>query len=188
MKRWTVLALAMGFAASALAAPETYVIDADHTFPRFEYDHFGYSTQLSRFDKTRGTIVFDKAERTGSVDVVVDMKSVNTGSALFNDHIQAADFLDTVRYPTATFKSTRLYFEGETLSKIDGDLTIKGIRKPVSLKVTSFRNAMHPIANKDVIGANATTRIKRSDFNAGKYAPHVGDEVTLRIALEGIKQ
>ena len=188
MKTLSLLVIASALSASAFAAPETYVVDPDHTFPRFEYSHFGYSTQLSRFDRTSGKVVYDKAAKTGSVDVVIDMKSVNTGSTLFNEHIQAANFLDTAAYPTATFKSNRVHFEGDNVAKIDGTLTIKGISKPVTLEVTSFRNAMHPMANKDAIGANATTRIKRSDFNAAKYAPHVGDELTLTIALEAIRQ
>jgi polyisoprenoid-binding protein YceI len=182
----TVLALAVS--APALAAPETYVIDPSHTFPRFSYSHFGYSTQLSRFDKTSGKVVFDKAAKTGSVDIAIDMKSVNTGFATFNDHIQGEDFLDTARYPTATFKSTKVHFKGDKPAAIDGDLTIKGVTKPVTLTVTSFQAMPHPMLKKDAIGANATTTIKRSEFNAGKFAPHVGDEVRIDIALEAVKE
>ena len=88
MQRLTVFALATALSGAALAAPETYIIDPNHTMPRFEYSHLGYSIQLSRFDKTSGKIVLDRAAKTGSVDVVIDAKSVNTGSALFNEHIQ----------------------------------------------------------------------------------------------------
>jgi len=107
------LILATVAAAPALAAPETYFVDSNHTYPRFSYNHFGYSTQLSRFDKTTGTVVFDKAAKTGAVDIVIDTKSVATGSAAFNEHIQGEDFLDTAKYPTATFKSTKVIFEGD---------------------------------------------------------------------------
>lgn len=182
----TILALAAS--APALAAPETYAIDPSHTFPRFSYSHFGYSTQLSRFDKTSGKVVFDKAARTGSVDIVIDMQSVNSGFPLFNEHIQAEDFLDTAKYPTATFKSTTVNFKGDKPATIIGDLTIKGITKPVTLTLTSFQSMPHPMLKKDAIGANATTTIKRSQFNAGKYAPNVGDEVRIDIALEAIKE
>ena len=192
MKKTTRITLiAAAFAAlssSAFAAPETFVIDNSHTFPRFSYSHFGYSKQLSTFDKTSGTIVLDKAAKTGSVDVTIDTKSVNTGSALFNEHIQAADFLDTEMYPTATFKSTKVHFKGDKPVSIDGDLTIKGITKPVTLKVASFQQMPHPMLKKDALGANAVTKVKRSDFNMGKYAPHVGDEVTIEIAVEAIQQ
>ena len=107
------LVLAAVAAAPALAAPETYIVDGTHTFPRFSYNHFGFSTQLSRFDKTTGTVVFDQAAKTGSVDIVIDTKSVDTGYATFNEHIQGEDFLDTAKYPTATFKSTKVVFEGD---------------------------------------------------------------------------
>ncbi len=188
MKKLALIAIASAFSASAFAAPETFTIDNTHTFPRFEYSHFGYSTQLSRFDKTTGTVVFDQAAKTGSVDVTIDMKSVSTGSALFNEHIQGEDFLDTAKYPTATFKSTKVVFNGDKPSKVEGNLTIKGVTKPVTLTVTSFQAMEHPIVKKPAIGANATATIKRSGFNAGKYAPYVGDDVTLTIALEAIKQ
>lgn len=183
-----IVMLASGLVAPALAAPETYVIDPTHTYPRFSYSHFGLSTQLSRFNKTSGTVVLDKAARTASVDIVIDTTSVDTGYATFNEHIQAEDFLDTARYPTATFKSTKVTFEGDRPVSIDGNLTIKGVTKPVTLQVTNFVNMPHPMLKKDAIGADASVVIKRSDFNAGKYTPNVGDELTISIALEAVKQ
>ena len=181
------LAIATAAAAPALAAPESYQVDGTHTFPRFSYSHFGLSTQLSRFDKTTGTVILDKAARTGSVDIVIDTKSVNTGYATFNEHIQGEDFLDTANYPTATFKSTRVQFEGDKPVSIDGKLTIKGVTRPVTLKVSNYINMPHPMLKKDAIGADAEVVIKRSEFNAGKFAPHVADEVTITVALEAIK-
>lgn len=188
MKKLFALLIAAGVSLSAAAAPETYVIDGTHTFPRFEYSHFGFSTQLSRFDSTTGKIVIDKAAKTGSVDVTIDAKSVNTGYATFNNHIQGADFLDTAKYPTITYKSTKLNFNGDTLASVDGNLTVKGVTKPVTLTVTSFKCMPHPMLKKDACGANAVAKILRSDFNAGKYAPNVGDEVTLTFAVESIKE
>ena len=187
-RRLAAAVLAMGLVAPAFAAPVTYVIDPSHTFPRFSYNHLGLSTQLSRFNQTSGTVVYDKAKQAASVDVVIDMKSVDTGFATFNEHIQGADFLDTAKYPTATFKSTRVTFKDGTPVAIDGNLTIKGITRPVTLKVTSFHQMPHPMLKKDAIGANATTTIKRTEFNAGKYAPNVGDEVTINIAVEAVKE
>lgn len=190
MKKLTLAAailLAAAAATPALAAPETYVLDSAHSFPRFSYSHFGYSTQLSRFDKTTGKVVYDKAARTGSVDIVIDMKSVNTGSAL-NEHIQGEDFFDTAKYPTATFKSTKLVFDGDKPATVEGNLTIKGVTKPVTLTVTSFQGMPHPMMKKDAIGANAYTVVKRSEFNAGKFAPYVGDDVRIDVAIEAIKE
>ena len=187
-KQLATLVLAIAAAAPALAAPETFSLEPNHSFPRFSYSHLGYSIQMSRFDKATGTVVLDKAAKTASVDIVIDTKSVSTGSTLFNEHIQGEDFLDTAKYPTATFKSTKVNFEGDTPTSIEGQLTLKGITKPVTLKVTSFLAKPHPMAKKDAIGANATTTVKRTDFNMGKNAPYVGDEVTIDIAVEAIKQ
>ena len=192
MKTLTRFTIAAAFIAtlssSAFAIPETFLIDGTHTFPRFSYNHLGYSKQLSRFNKTTGKIVLDKEAKTGSVDVTIDMKSVDTGSDIFNGHIQGEDFFDTEKYPTATFKSTKVHFGGDKPISVDGNLTIKGVRKPVTLSIDSFQLMAHPMLKKDAIGANASIKIKRTDFNAGKYAPYVGDDVTIDIAVEAVME
>ena len=182
------LALTGAMVTSAVAAPVTYGVDGTHTFPRFSYSHFGYSTQLSSFSKTSGKVVFDAEAKKGSVDIVIDTKSVSTGFADFNEHIQGEDFLDTAKFPQATFKSTKVVFEGDKPQSIEGQLTIKGVTKTVTLTVTSFQAMPHPMMKKPAIGANAFTTIKRSEFNAGKYAPYVGDDVRIDIAIEAIAQ
>lgn len=187
-KTLLTLAFAALAAGSAAAAPVTYAIEGTHTFPRFSYSHFGYSTQLSRFDKTTGAVVFDAEARAGTVDITIDMKSVNTGFVDFNGHLQGEDFFDTARFPTATFKSTKVVFEGDKPKAIEGNLTIKGVTRPVTLTVTSFLAMPHPMMKKPAIGANAFTVVKRSEFGAGKYAPYVGDEVRIDIALEAVAQ
>jgi len=185
---FAALALTGAVATSAVAAPLTYAVDGSHTFARFSYLHFGYSTQLSSFSKTSGKVVFDPQAQQGAVDIVISTKSVNTGFADFNEHIQGEEFLDTTKFPEATFKSTKVVFEGDKPKSIDGLLTIKGVTKPVTLTVTSFQAMPHPMLKKPTIGANAFTMIKRSEFNAGKYAPYVGDDVRIDIAIEAISQ
>ena len=181
-------ALFAALAGSAIAAPVTYGVDSSHTYPRFSYSHFGYSTQLSSFKNTSGKVVFDVEAKTGSVDITIDMKSVNTGFEDFNGHLQGEDFLHTAKFPTATFKSTKVVFEGDKPKAIEGNLTIKGVTKPVTLTVTSFQAMPHPMIKKPALGANAFTVIKRSEFNAGKYAPYVGDEVRIDVAIEAVAQ
>ena len=189
MKKLVLAAtVAASLASSAAFAADTYVIDSNHSMPRFEYSHFGYSMQLSRFDKTTGKITLDREAKTGSVDVTIDATSVNTGSALFNKHIQDVDFFDTAKFPTITFKSGSMKFDGDKLVAVDGDLTVKGVTRPVTLTVVSFLCMPHPMLKKEACGATATTKIKRTEFNAGKYAPYVGDEVTLTIPVEAIKE
>lgn len=184
------LALIAALSAPAFAAPETYVISEayGHTFPSFSWNHLGYSTQSARFDKTSGTVSLDLAAEQASVDVSIDTKSVNTGSALFNEHIQAEAYFDTSKFPTATFKSTAVKFKAGVPATIDGVLTIKGISKPVTLTVNRFKNAMHPLARKDAIGADASVVVKRSEFNMSQAVPFVSDEVTISIAFEALKK
>ena len=187
MNKLVAAAVVSAFAGSAFAAPETFVIDPAHTAPRFEYNHFGYSTQVQRFNKTEGKIVFDRAAKTGSVEVTIDAKSLNTGDDELNGHLNGPDFFDTAKYPTITFKSTKVVFNSDKPSKVEGELTVKGVTKPVVLDVTSFHAMPHPMVKRDAIGANASVKVKRSEFNMGKYVPFVSDDVTLSIAVEAIK-
>lgn len=188
MKKLSALIIAATLSTAAYAAPETYVIDVTHTKPVFSYNHFGYSTQMSRFDSLAGTIVLDREAKTGSVDVTIDAKSVDSGFPVFNEHLQDTDFFDTAKYPTITFKSNNMKFDGDKLVAVDGALTIKGITKPVTLTITSMQCMPHPMSKKPACGANATTVIKRSDFNMGKYTPYVGDDVTLTIPVEAVSK
>ena len=188
MKRIAILAAAVSLSISAFAAPETFVIDSSHTYPSFSYTHFGYSTQQSKFDKTTGKVTIDRAAKTGALDVSIDTKSVNTGSDVFNGHIKGEDFFNVEKFPTITFKSSNFKFDGDKIASITGDLTVKGVTKPVTLSVSTFNCAPHPFAKKEACGANASTKIKRTEFNAGKYAPGVSDEVTLNIVIEAIKE
>ncbi len=181
--------LMAGLMASPLMAePVTYGIDSTHTFPRFTYDHLGFSTQVNRFHNTTGTVVYDKEANTAEVDITIDMTSVETGAESFNGHIQGEDFFDTENYPEATFKSTEVVFDNDEPTAIEGELTIKGITKNVTLDIERFNNEEHPMLGKDAIGADASVTVKRSDFNADKYVPAISDEVRIDISLEAIAQ
>ncbi|MDZ7584079.1 MAG: YceI family protein [Thiobacillus sp.] len=188
MKRLALFAALAAATITAQAAPVTYTIDNSHTYPHFTYNHLGFSNQTHKFDKTSGAVVLDRKARTGSVDVTIDTTSVNTGHAVFNEHIQAADFFDTAVYPTITFKSTQMKFKGDQPASVAGDLTIKGVTKPVTLKITHFKCQPHPMLKVEACGANATTQVKRSEFNMGKNVPFVSDEVTLTLAIEAVNK
>lgn len=188
MQKNLLAAFLAAFSLSAYAAPETFVIESSHTAPRFEYNHLGFSNQIHRFDQTSGQITLDRVSKTASVDVSIDVSSVNTGMAVFNQHIQGEDFFDAAKYPKITFKSRSVKFEGDKPVSLEGDLTIKGVTRPVTLAVKSFLLKPHPMTKKEALGANAEAKIKRSDFNISKYTPSVSDEVTLSIAVEAMKQ
>ena len=187
MKKLLIASLfSAAVAGQAFAAPQTYEIDPSHTFPSFSYNHMGFSTQELRIDNTSGTVVYDKEAKDAQVDITLDMTAINTGFADFDAHIKSADLFDTEEFPIATFKSTKVTFDGDAPKTIEGDLTIKGTTKPVVLEITHFHNAENPMFKKDAIGANATTNILRSDFGLDHYVQAVSDEVTINIALEAL--
>lgn len=188
MKRLALVAVLAAFAATAQAAPEAFVIDNSHTYPHFTYNHLGFSNQTHKFDKTSGKVVLDRAAKAGSAIVTIDAASVNTGHAVFNEHLQAADFFDTAKYPTITFKSDKMAFRGDQPVSLVGDLTIKGVTKQVTLDITHFKCQPHPMLKVEACGANATTQVKRSEFNMGKNVPFVSDEVTLTLAIEAVRE
>lgn len=188
MKRLATLAALVTLAVSAHAAPVTYVIDNTHTYPHFTYNHLGFSNQTHKFDKTRGKIVIDRVAKTGSADVTIEVSSVNTGYALFDEHIQAADYFDTANHPTIRFAADTMQFSGDVPASLSGALTIKGVTKPVTLAITHFKCQPHPMLKVDACGANATTQVKRSEFNMGKNVPYVSDDVTLTLAIEAVRE
>ncbi|MGH8143684.1 MAG: YceI family protein [Steroidobacteraceae bacterium] len=174
--------LAAIYATSAVAAPTTYHFDPDHSFVRFSYSHLGFSTQEQRFNKVNGSVTYDPQAHRGSADVLIDLKSIDTGSALTQD-IQAPAFFDSAQYPTATFKSTRVKFNGATPVSIEGNLTIKGITKPITLRVMHFKQGTN-FEKKAAIGADAVGHIKRSEFNMKQFVPLVSDDVTITVDFE----
>lgn len=187
MFRKTLLALALGFAsASSFAASETYTIDTTHTQTIFSWNHFGYSNPTANFDKINGTITFDAADASkSSVDVTIAIDSINSHVAKFDEHLKSADFFDVAKFPTATFKSSKV--EKGTAKdsyKVTGDLTIHGVTKSVTIDATLNGVGVHPMKKVPAIGFDGTVEIKRSDFGLGKYVPNVSDEVKIRITTE----
>lgn len=172
--------------APAIAAPETYTIDPHHTFPTFEVSHLGYSIQRGRFDKTSGTITLDLAAKSGSADIAIETASIDMGFEEWNKHVDEK-FLNSAKFPTMAFKSSKFKFKGGKVQEVSGDLTLLGVTKPVVLKLDVFKCAPNPMMKKDVCGANATTTIKRSDFGMNAYLPMIGDEIKIAFGIEAIK-
>ena len=183
MKRLFV-ALALSAAAFTATAADTYVIDANHSFPSFEISHFGFSTFRGRFDKISGTVTLDLAKKIGAADVTIDVASISTGVDKLNEHLKSAEFFDAAKYPTITFKSKDFKFDGDKLTVVNGDLTIHGVTKPVTLAVKNFKCAEHPLKKVPACGADATVNIKRSEFGVSTYSPNVGEEVALELQVE----
>jgi polyisoprenoid-binding protein YceI len=189
MKRIVVVfaLLLPAFLTSAHAA-DTYAIDPSHTFPSFAISHFGFSTFRGRFDKTSGTITVDLAKKSGSADVTIDVASVSTGVAKLEQHLLKPDFFDVAKYPTISFKSKDFKFQGDKLIAVNGDLTMHGVTKPVTLTVASFACKPHPLKKIQACGADASVAIQRSEWGMSTYSPNIGEEVTLHIEVEAHKQ
>ncbi|KAB2966860.1 YceI family protein [Zoogloea sp.] len=182
-----ILALLAVCAAPALAAPAGYTIDSNHTFPLFETDHLGFSTQRGRFNKTSGKIVLDTAARKGSVEVSIDATSIDMGFAKWNENMRGEGFFNTAEFPVISFKSEQLRFEGDKPVAAEGTLTLLGVSRPVTLTLARFHCAPHPLNKRETCGADITARIKRSEFGMTKNIPSVSDEVRLLIAVEAFR-
>lgn len=180
------VALAGSFAVSAYAA-DTYSIDPNHTFPVFEVNHLGYSVQHGRFDKTSGTITLDMAAKKGSVDLTIETTSLDMGFPLWNEHLSADGFFNTAKFPTMTFKSNKLLFKGDKVVAAEGDFTLLGVTKPLTVTVNDFKCGDHPMLKKPMCGANISGTIKRSDFGMTKYVPAVSDEIKIHVPVEAYK-
>lgn len=174
-------------ALAAGAAVETYTIDPGHTFPSYEVNHFGMSIQRGRFNKTGGKITVDTAAKTGTVDVTIDAASVDTGHPKLEEHIRAEDFLDASVHPTITFKGTKFTFEGDKLKAVEGELTMRGVSRPVTLTAQRFNCGAHPINKKAMCGGEFTAEIKRSEWGIKYAIPALADDMLLRINVEAYR-
>ncbi len=186
MKALVVSMLLVAGTSQAVAA-DTYTIDATHTWPMFEVNHLGFSTQRGRFNKTSGKITLDRDAKKGAIEAVVDVNSLDMGFEKWDAHMKSEDFFNAEKFPTMLFKSDLLKFDGIRLTGAEGTLTLLGVTKPVKLSVTQFKCGEHPMNKKPMCGAEVVTTIKRSEFGMTKYVPAVGDEVKISFPVEAYK-
>ena len=181
--------VALSAATSALAA-DTYAIEPNHTYPSFEADHMGgLSVWRGKFTKTSGTIVLDRAAKTGSVDIVIDASTLDFGHAKMNEHAKGPDMFDVAKFPTATYKSKSITFKGDKPVSVDGELTLHGVTKPVKLTINQFKCIQHPMFKREACGADASASFNRSDFGID-YGVQMGFNPTVKLAIqvEALKQ
>ncbi|MDA3578510.1 YceI family protein [Acinetobacter ursingii] len=180
------LGLAVAVASTlTLAAPVDYKIDPTHTATIFSWNHFGFSTPSANFSDIQGVIKVDNAKpANSSVDVTIPVSSVNTFVPKLDQEFQEEGWFNAAKYPNITFKSTKVETKDKKHFKITGNLTVKGITKPVVLDAVLNKQGEHPMAKVPAIGFNATTSFNRSDFGIGNYVPNVGDKITVNITTE----
>lgn len=176
---------ALGTAADA--APVTYMVDSNHTYPTFETDHLGgVSRWRGKINSTSGKIVLDKEAQTGTVEVTMDMNTIDFGHEGLNDHAKTPDLFDTAKFPTATFTGKLVNFKDGAPTEVQGELTLHGVTKPVTLMIDQFLCKPHPMMKREVCGADAVAEIDRSDFGITFGAPLFKMGVLLRISVEAI--
>jgi len=184
-KPCSVLA-ALLLSSAAAAAPETYVVDPNHTFPSFEISHAGgLSTTRGMFLKTTGKVVIDRAARSGTIEIIVDTASLTTGHVQRDNIVR--DAFKTAEFPHMVYRSSKLHFNGDVLTGADGELTLIGVSKPVALTVSAFKCRPHPLNKKDQCGADGSAQIKRSDYGFSATGG-TGDDVKILFQIETYRE
>jgi len=192
MKKLLALALVAAVPTIALAAPENYTLDPYHTYPAFTVEHWGLSMMKGQFDRSSGKFSFDRAAKTGATELSIDTASLTTGDNVKgsrpqsrDDHLRSGDFFNVKEFPAMVFKSTKVNFSGELPASVEGNLTLLGVTKPLTLSFERFKCGQNPFSKKERCGGNAVGKFKRSDFGMKYAIPAVGDEIALNIEFEG---
>lgn len=192
----TVAACALAMTGmAATAAPETYVVDPPHTNAYFEVDRFNTMTMNGRFTGVNGKFTLDREAKSGSVELTIPTATVSIGDTergsrprTGDEHLRSADFFNVAEFPTMTFKSTKVEFDGDLPKAVEGDLTLLGVTRPVRLTFERFVCAPHPFTKKQNCGGNAVGTIDRTQFGMKYLSPQIGNEVKMRVQFLGIKQ
>ena len=183
------LAATLLTAGTAQAQSATYAIEPTHTFVSFEVSHFGTSTNRGRFDKKEGTVQFDRAGKTGRVEINIDTTSINSGVAQFDGHLKSKDFFNVAEHPTARFVGDKFTFDGDKVTAVQGTLTMLGKSHPVTLKASQFNCYINPIFKREVCGGDFEATIQPTLWGISTYIPMVApDNVRLVVQVEAIKQ
>lgn len=181
----TAVVICLGVSAAALAAPVTYEVDARHTHPSFEADHFGgVSVWRGMFTASGGTIVLDREAKTGTVDVTIGTTTVLTGVPDLDKHLKTGEFLDVEKFPTAQYKGRLAKFANGAPTEVQGDLTLHGVTKPVVLTIKSFKCKAHPMKQgQELCGADAHGTINREDFGI-TWGKNFGFDMKVNLAIQ----
>jgi polyisoprenoid-binding protein YceI len=188
MLRRTLLASVLALASTSALAT-TYTLDPNHTQVQFIWNHFGFTNLTVQFGKIEGTLDFDQADPSkASVNATISIDSIDSNVKKLDGVLVGGDYFDAAKFPTATFKSTRVE-KGATPDhlKVTGDVTIRGVTKPATLDVTVTKVGEHPLRKAPAAGFSATTTLKRSEFGLTKYLPNVADDVKINIEVEAVE-
>ena len=168
----------------AIGAEELAIV-ARHSAVVFQWNHFGYSNPVARFEKLEGKLVLDEKDLAkSSVTVKMPLDGLRTGVDALDEHLKKEEFLDAAQYPDIRFTSTGIEKGPMNALKITGNLFVHGVTRPVVLNGKINKISMDPATKKSRAGFDAEAVLRRSDFGVGKYVPSVADELHVRITLE----
>jgi polyisoprenoid-binding protein YceI len=196
MSRFAIGLVAAALPLTVFAATESFTIDGNHSYPHFQVNHLGFMNLIGRFDKMSGKIVMDAAGKTGSVDIAIETASVSTGDSekgsrtrSRDEHLRTPDFFNVAEFPRATFKGTATKWTGEWPAAIEGQLTLLGVTRPLTLTVENWKCGPDPRSQgkRYMCGGNASGVIKRSEFGMKFGVGPIGDEVKLMIGVEAFR-
>ena len=187
--RRTIFSLALALlAGNALAAAESFTLEPSHTYPYWSVRHMGFSTMQGRFNTTSGTLTLDREAKTGAVSVTIDATSIDSGHQKRDEHLKGPDFFNVKEFPSITFVSTGVKFDGDKPVEVSGNLTLLGVTKPAVLKVESISCGNNPMRKVEYrCGFEASMQVKRSDFGMSYGVPAIGDEIKLAFEIEAIR-
>jgi polyisoprenoid-binding protein YceI len=172
----------------AAVQPGTYSIEPTHTRVLFSVSHMGFTTWYGQFTHVSGTLTLNpKALSTSTLDITIPTNTISTSNTTLDGELNSPKWLDTTKYPSITFKSTKIVRTGHDTAKVTGDLTFHGVTRPETLNVTFNASGVNFLTHQYTAGFNATGMIKRSDFNEATYVPIIGDDVSLTISSAFVK-
>lgn len=177
--------LLFAVSAAALAAPQRYAIDQNHTYILFTYDHFGFSHPTVTLDRISGDFELDTADLTrSSISVTLPLDGLHTGAPKLDADLKSPRFLDAAKYPDITFRSTRVARTRANGLRISGELTVHGVTRPIVLDARINRIGPSPVSGLPSAGFDADTTLKRSDFGVTRLLPGVSDEIRVHVSLD----
>ncbi|MBY4897352.1 YceI family protein [Cupriavidus sp. AU9028] len=184
-----LVAASATIAGAAVAAPVTYNLDPGHTYPSFEADHLGgLSKWRGKINKSSGVVTLDRQAKTGTIDVKMDMSTIDFGHNKMNEHAMSPDIFDVQAHPEATYQGKFTRFSGDVPTEAEGMLTLHGVTRPVKLEIREFKCMQHPMLKREACGADAYATFNRADFGVD-YGVKMGfkPEVKLAIQVEGVR-
>ena len=187
MNKYLVACVAVLILATPTFAADTYTMDPEYTIPVFEVQHLGFTTQRGRFNKTQGKVMLDMAAKKGLVEFTVLTNTLDMGSQAWTIHVSGPGLFNVEQYPTMTFKSDKLIFDGNKVVAAEGQLTLLGVTKPLKVNVNRFNCGINPANKKAMCAGDIAATIKRSDYGMTKYIPTVSDEIKISVPVEAYK-